>query len=115
MAAWTWRFENGDGAETPPAVQPEEFTTQGDAESWLGEQWRALLAGGTDRVHLLEEDKTVYGPLSLSEAAATDVSEPALTADEETAVPGDAPRPPDADSAPRPAGPGQGLGVGGLG
>ncbi|MDT0425596.1 MULTISPECIES: hypothetical protein [unclassified Streptomyces] len=115
MAAWTWRFENGDGAETQPAVQPEEFTTQGDAESWLGEQWRALLAGGTDRVHLLEEDKLVYGPLSLSEAAATDVSEPALTADEETAVPGDTSQPPGRGRDSQPVEPGQGLGIGGLG
>lgn len=43
MATWTWRFEKADGAETQPAVEPEEFTTQGDAESWLGEYWKPLL------------------------------------------------------------------------
>ncbi|CAM5401790.1 hypothetical protein STENM327S_07386 [Streptomyces tendae] len=42
MAAWTWRFETADGTEVQPAVQPEEFTTQGDAESWIGEQWKDL-------------------------------------------------------------------------
>ena len=46
MAAWTWRFEKADGTEVQPAVQPEEFTTQGDAESWLGEHWKALAEGG---------------------------------------------------------------------
>ncbi|MGW3312267.1 hypothetical protein ACWDG9_37435, partial [Streptomyces sp. NPDC001073] len=45
MAAWIWRFEKSDGTEVEPAVQPEEFTTQGDAESWLGEVWKDLVAG----------------------------------------------------------------------
>ena len=45
MAAWTWRFEKADGTEVQPAVQPEEFTTQGDAESWIGEHWKDLLRG----------------------------------------------------------------------
>ncbi|MEU5212338.1 hypothetical protein [Streptomyces sp. NPDC020742] len=64
--AWTWRFEKADGTETAPAVEPEEFTTQGDAESWIGEEWKALLAGGVDQVRLLEDGKEVYaGPMSL--------------------------------------------------
>ncbi|MFD7921804.1 hypothetical protein ACFV3R_21565 [Streptomyces sp. NPDC059740] len=64
--AWTWRFEAADGSEVAPSVEPEEFTTQGDAESWIGEQWRALLAGGTDRVQLLDDGKEVYPrPMSL--------------------------------------------------
>ncbi|CAM3287369.1 hypothetical protein ACH4LN_23315 [Streptomyces albus] len=66
--AWTWRFEKADGTETEPAVQPEEFPTQSDAESWLGEVWRELLEGGTDQVTLQEDGSTVYGPMSLHEA-----------------------------------------------
>lgn len=64
--AWTWRFETADGAEAAPAVQPEEFTTQGDAESWIGEEWKALLEGGVDQVRLFEDDTEIYaGPMSL--------------------------------------------------
>ncbi|GAA2600446.1 hypothetical protein [Streptomyces axinellae] len=63
--AWTWRFEKSDGSETEPAVQPEEFPTQGDAESWIGEVWKDLLDGGADQVTLLEDGATVYGPMSL--------------------------------------------------
>jgi hypothetical protein len=67
---WTWRFEKADGTEVQPAVQPEEFTTQGDAESWVGEVWKELLEGGTDQVTLFEADTKVYGPMSLHGDAA---------------------------------------------
>ncbi|MFF7193601.1 hypothetical protein ACFZAM_07840 [Streptomyces sp. NPDC008079] len=63
--AWTWRFEKADGTEVQPVVQPEEFTTQGDAESWVGEVWKELLEGGTDQVHLFDGDTKIYGPMSL--------------------------------------------------
>ncbi|MEU0911744.1 hypothetical protein ACH4KU_01165 [Streptomyces althioticus] len=74
MAAWTWRFEKADGTQVEPAVAPEEFTTQGDAESWIGENWKALLEGGADQVRLLEDDTEIYGPMSLhaDEAAAAE-------------------------------------------
>jgi hypothetical protein len=62
---WTWRFEKADGTEVQPAVEPEEFTTQGDAESWLGEVWKELVKGGADQVVLYEGDTRVYGPMSL--------------------------------------------------
>lgn len=74
--AWTWRFEKADGAQTEPAVEPEEFPTQSDAESWIGEVWRELLEGGTDQVTLQEDGSTVYGPMSLH-AAVGEESEPA--------------------------------------
>ncbi|MEU9119219.1 hypothetical protein AB0C96_05055 [Streptomyces sp. NPDC048506] len=68
--AWTWRFEKADGTETAPAVEPEEFTTQGDAESWIGEEWKALLDGGVDQVRLFEDGDEIYAsPMSLQEAA----------------------------------------------
>jgi hypothetical protein len=63
--AWTWRFEKSDGTEVRPAVEPEEFTTQGDAESWIGEHWKELLEGGADQVHLSEDTTRIYGPMSL--------------------------------------------------
>ncbi|WP_415950771.1 hypothetical protein [Streptomyces sp. KLOTTS4A1] len=65
MSAWTWRFEKADGTEVEPAVAPEEFTTQGDAESWIGEHWKDLLEGGADQVHLFEDATSIYGPMSL--------------------------------------------------
>lgn len=52
---------HGGGA----AVRPEEFTTQGDAESWIGETWRDLLEGGADQVTLFEDGTEVYGPMPL--------------------------------------------------
>ncbi|MFD6419244.1 hypothetical protein [Streptomyces sp. NPDC060194] len=63
--AWTWRFEKSDGTEVQPAVRPEEFTTQGDAESWLGEVYKDLAEGGADQVTLSEDDTRIYGPMSL--------------------------------------------------
>ncbi|GGY53307.1 MULTISPECIES: hypothetical protein [Streptomyces] len=63
--AWTWRFEKSDGTEVVPVVTPEEFGTQGDAESWLGENWRDLLAGGADQVTLSEDTTKIYGPMPL--------------------------------------------------
>ncbi|GAA1426223.1 hypothetical protein GCM10009601_34710 [Streptomyces thermospinosisporus] len=65
MAAWTWRFEKSDGTQVEPAVPVEEFSTQGDAESWIGENWKALLEGGADQARLLEDGTEVYGPMSL--------------------------------------------------
>ncbi|GAA3066804.1 hypothetical protein GCM10020000_58770 [Streptomyces olivoverticillatus] len=41
----------------------------GDAESWIGEEWKALLEGGVDQVRLFEDDVEVYGPMSLHAAA----------------------------------------------
>ena len=43
----------------------ESFGSQGDAESWIGENWRALLEAGVDQVSLLDEGRVEYGPMSL--------------------------------------------------
>ncbi|WP_406860504.1 hypothetical protein ABZO31_08600 [Streptomyces sp. HUAS MG47] len=67
--AWTWRFETADGTEVEPSVDPEEFPTQGDAESWIGEYWRDLLAGGAEQVVLFEDATKIYGPMSLNAEA----------------------------------------------
>jgi hypothetical protein len=79
--AWTWRFEKADGTETAPAVEPDEFTTQGDAESWIGEVWKELAAGGTDQVHLFDDGTKVYGPMSLHPEPAPTTPEPTATDD----------------------------------
>lgn len=63
---WTWRYVDAEGADVaPPGVPQGGFPTQSDAESWLGEQWRSLVAAGVEAVHLHEGDQEVYGPMSL--------------------------------------------------
>jgi anti-sigma regulatory factor (Ser/Thr protein kinase) len=63
---WTWRYEKADGSVvTAGDLQEAIFVSQGDAESWLGENWRALLSIGVDQVTLLEDARTQYGPMSL--------------------------------------------------
>jgi hypothetical protein len=62
---WTWRYEKADGSVIASPLGAEEFPTQGDAESWIGEKWKELLAGGVDQVVLLEDGAKVYGPMSL--------------------------------------------------
>ncbi|MDT4891829.1 MAG: hypothetical protein QOE97_864 [Pseudonocardiales bacterium] len=62
---WIWRMEAADGgvlAEVPSPTHPN----QSDAESWLGENWRDLADNGVARVTLLDDDRVVYGPMSLA-------------------------------------------------
>jgi hypothetical protein len=67
---WTWRYEKTDGAVVSSGDLPEAiFASQGDAESWLGENWRGLLEAGVDQVTLLEDDRTEYGPMGLHPAS----------------------------------------------
>jgi hypothetical protein len=64
--AWGWRFEKADGTAAEARDLPKEtFGSQSDAETWLGESWRGLLAAGVDQVTLLEESRVAYGPMSL--------------------------------------------------
>jgi hypothetical protein len=63
---WSWQFETKDGTPVLPGELPREtFSSQGDAESWLGENWRDLLAAGVDQVTLMEDGRAEYGPMSL--------------------------------------------------
>ena len=63
---WTWRYEKADGVVVNGAgLQEAIFASQGDAESWLGENWRTLLEAGVDQVSLLDDDRKEYGPMSL--------------------------------------------------
>ena len=53
---WHWRLEDPSGAAIDPAslgVEVADSDNQGDAESWLGENWRELLARGVATVTLL--------------------------------------------------------------
>ncbi|WP_131742620.1 hypothetical protein [Actinomadura roseirufa] len=56
--AWSWRLEKADGQSA--GVAEETFSTQADAESWLGENWRGLRAGEVDKVTLLDGETVVY-------------------------------------------------------
>jgi hypothetical protein len=64
--AWTWRYERTDAS--PVELEGSEapsFSSQSDAETWIGEEWEMLLRAGVDAVTLLEEEREVYGPMSL--------------------------------------------------
>jgi hypothetical protein len=68
--SWTWQFETRDGAVVAPEgvaglTAAPRFTSQSDAESWVGEVWRDLLASGVDQVSLIDDGTVVYGPMSL--------------------------------------------------
>jgi hypothetical protein len=65
--AYRWRYENAEGAVVVPDldVAYDDFASQTDAESWLGQMWQALVNSGVDRVLLLEDGAVVYGPMSL--------------------------------------------------
>ena len=59
--SWSWQYEKEDGTAVQSRTLPREtFASQGDAESWLGENWRVLLDSGVDQVTLLDDDQAVY-------------------------------------------------------
>jgi hypothetical protein len=67
---WTWQLETREGAPSVDALevgaQPADgFPSQAEAETWVGEVWRDLLAEGVDAVTLFEDGRRVYGPMSL--------------------------------------------------
>jgi hypothetical protein len=49
--------------------QPESppHSNQSDAESWLGERWRELVDAGVAQATLFQDDREVYGPMSLAD------------------------------------------------
>jgi len=64
--SWTWQLEKEDGTViTARGLPKESWGSQGDAESWIGENWRALLDAGVDQVTLLDDGRAEYGPMSL--------------------------------------------------
>jgi hypothetical protein len=56
--AWTWRFE--DAAGQPAEGPAEAFSSQSDAESWIGQHWRELAADGAAVAVLTEADREEY-------------------------------------------------------
>jgi hypothetical protein len=67
--SWSWRLEDSAGTTLDPAsvgLAVPESDSQGDAESWLGENWRELLARGVAAVTLLDGDREVYAHMGLA-------------------------------------------------
>jgi hypothetical protein len=65
--AWQWVCLDGDGEvmEGAAEVARNGFLNQGDAETWLGDNWRDLVEEGVAAVSLQEDKRHVYGPMSL--------------------------------------------------
>jgi hypothetical protein len=65
---WWWRLHDESGGEAlvPEEYSGQRFASQADAESWVGEIWTELSAAGVASVTLVEHDRDVYGPMSLS-------------------------------------------------
>jgi hypothetical protein len=55
---WSWRYEDADG--TLVDGPNETFSSQADAESWLGQVWKDLSAAGVVQVKLLEGERVEY-------------------------------------------------------
>lgn len=64
--SWIWRLESADGTPLSSPSSPAH-SNQSDAETWLGEQWRALAEAGVAQATLLDGTDEVYGPMPLSE------------------------------------------------
>jgi hypothetical protein len=68
-AEWNWLYFDAHGETMQgEALAGRGFPTQGDAENYLGESWRDLLAAGVESVTLRQGDTVVYGPMSLRAA-----------------------------------------------
>jgi hypothetical protein len=60
--AWQLRREPGSTAAEGPAPDiSEAFASRSEAETWIGEQWRALQVDGVVSVTLTHDD-AVVGP-----------------------------------------------------
>ncbi len=53
--SWTWTYDSA--AEGLPS---ETFSSQSDAESWIGESWRELLDAGVHNVTLVHDGTPGY-------------------------------------------------------
>ncbi|CAN5367162.1 hypothetical protein BH23ACT6_BH23ACT6_18370 [soil metagenome] len=61
-----WVCIGADEAAEDARPVENEFPTQADAETWLGEEWPALADSGVATVSLMCDGELVYGPMSLS-------------------------------------------------
>lgn len=67
---WSWRMLDDTGgkvaAPAPAALDaPGDFSSQSDAETWLGEHWRELARAGVATVVLFEGARAASAPMSL--------------------------------------------------
>jgi hypothetical protein len=60
--SWRWVPDREPTRSVPEA---RTFASQGEAESWLGEFYPELMSAGIRAVSLYEEERLVYGPMSL--------------------------------------------------
>jgi hypothetical protein len=67
-STWTWSYETETGDKVEATTTSPSFPSQSDAESWIGETWAQLLSEGVDAVSLFEDERHVYGPMSLHPA-----------------------------------------------
>ena len=68
---WMWVYQDAQGnpaQSIPESAATTDFLTQSDAENYIGESWSELLDGGVDAVSLYEDDRLIYGPMSLHPA-----------------------------------------------
>jgi hypothetical protein len=56
--SWVWRYEGANGQKQ--AGSSELFPSQSDAESWLGQTWRDLVASGVVTAVLVEDERVEY-------------------------------------------------------
>ena len=63
--AWSWRVETSAGEPVALDFAIPTFSSQSDAETWIGEVWRQLVDLGAGQVSLLDDDHVTYGPMSL--------------------------------------------------
>lgn len=62
--SWQWRWvPAGSESDLPEAA--ESFGSQAEAEAWLTAHFLDLADAGVAEVSLYEEDRLVYGPMSL--------------------------------------------------
>lgn len=66
MTTYSWRYEGTDGTPLTSGGLPDAtFPSQADAETWVGESWRDLLASGVEQVSLLRDGEVVYAGMGL--------------------------------------------------
>ena len=63
-STWGWLMEPPASLADAAGSGPQ-FPSQAEAETWLGESWRALVEAGVEAVSLVDGDRVVYGPMSL--------------------------------------------------
>ncbi len=64
--SWFWRSaSSADAGALSELGFDEPFASQGDAEAWISANYAELPTLGVSAVSLFEEDRLVYGPMSL--------------------------------------------------